>query len=235
VLIAQSPQAGKEARLLLERAITLDPGYAEAHRWLAFNLWTAWAHWGEPMEPNRRLAHETAQKAVALDPNDAGTRWVLGLVLAEESRWTEAEAEFAAALNLDQNNADAWAMWSELLVLSGRPADAIAHIQTALHLNPRPPGWYYWFLGSAQYLDRQYDRAIETLRKEETYRTLSRRTLAASLAQLGRLEEARQEAELFMTGNPHFTIRHWAESHPFRDEAARQHLIDGFRKAGLPE
>jgi hypothetical protein len=77
------------------------------------------------------------------------------------------------------------------MVLSGRPADALADIQKALRLNPHPTGWYYWFLGQAQYLDRQYDLAVLTLRQEETYRLASRRTLAASLAQLERLDEAR--------------------------------------------
>jgi tetratricopeptide (TPR) repeat protein len=121
------------------------------------------------------------------------------------------------------------------MVLCGRRDDAIAHIEKALRLNPHPPDWYYWYLGTAQYLDRQYDRAIETLRRVETYRALSRRTLAASLAQLGRLDEARQEAELFMVSNPGFTINHWAESHPFRDGAAQQHFIEGYHKAGLPD
>ena len=187
------------------------------------------------MDPNRRLSVAAAQKAVALDPNDAGNHWVYGLLLTREHRWAEAEAEFAVALKLDPNNADTWAMLSELMVLSGRPTDALADIEKALRLNPHPPGWYYWFLGQSQYLDRQYDRAVQTLRREETYRSGSRRTLAAGLAQLGRLDEARREAEMFMASNPHFTIRQWVESQHFRDHAACQHFVDGYRKAGLPE
>ncbi len=53
-----------------------------------------------------------------------------------------------------------------------------------------PPPWYYWMFGQACFLDRQYERAIVTLRHESTYRTESRRTLAASLALLGRTSEA---------------------------------------------
>src|SRR5260221_8525133 len=130
------------------------------------------------MEPNRTLARATALKAIALDGTDGGSYLVLGLVLVTEQRWPEAEAEIATTLKLDPNHADAWAMSSELMVACGRSADALSHIQKALRLNPHPPDWYYWFLGTAQYLDRQYDRAINTLRRDETYRTLSRRTLA---------------------------------------------------------
>jgi TolB-like protein/Tfp pilus assembly protein PilF len=235
VLLLQSPQGAREARLMFERAITLAPDFAEAHRLLALTWSVSWELGGESKKQNLGLAIAAARKALALDPNDAGVRWVNAILLFNQRRWDEAEAEFAVALELDPNNADAWAMLSELMTLSGRPTDALADIQKALRLNPHPPGWYYWFLGQAQYLDRQYDKAVQTLRREETYRSPSRRTLAASLAQLGRLDEARHEAAMFMATNPHFTIRNWVESQPFRDQAACERLVEGYRKAGLSE
>jgi tetratricopeptide (TPR) repeat protein len=138
-LIDQSTQTAREALLLLQRAIALDPQYAEAHRWLALCLSDAWKLWGEPIEPNRRVAIEMAERAVALDPNDAGNRCVLGHVLPSERRWPESDAEFAAALKLDPNHADACAMMWEWAVLSGRTAEAIEQIQKAQRLNPHPP------------------------------------------------------------------------------------------------
>jgi tetratricopeptide (TPR) repeat protein len=181
------------------------------------------------------MSIEMAERAVALDPNDAGSHCVLGHVLAYEQRWLESDAEFAAALKLDPNHADAWAMMSECAVLSGKPVEGMEQIRKAQRLNPHPPGWYHWMLGQAQYAARHYRDAIETLRRVETYGTESRRFLAASLAQLGLVDNARREAELFMVTNPHFTISNWAATHSFRDEAMRQHFVDGYRKAGLPE
>jgi tetratricopeptide (TPR) repeat protein len=230
-----SPEDTREQRLMLERAIALEPEYAEAHRLLAISYSAAWLFGGEPKEPNLRLAIAAAQKALALDPNDADVRWVTARLLAVQGRLNEAEAEFPVALELDPNNADAWAMLSDLVTYSGRPTEALADVQKALRLNPHPPGWYYWLLGQAEYLIHQYDRAVQTLRREETYRTPSRRLLAASLAQLGRVDEAHREAAMFMASNQHFTIRNWVESQPFGDEATRQHLVDGYRKAGLPK
>jgi TolB-like protein len=142
-LIGRSPEAGRESCLLMRQAIALDPKYAEAHRWLAVNLWAAWAHWGEPMEPNRQRAVTAAEKAVTLDPNDAGCRWVLGLVLAYERRWPESDTEMAVALELDPNNADAWAFLADISVWKGQPGAAVEQAQRALRLNPHPPGWYY--------------------------------------------------------------------------------------------
>ena len=120
-LVTESPVAAREARLLLEHSLALDPGFAEAHRWLAFNRMLAWVHWGEPMDPNRGQAVELAQRAVLLDPNDAGARWILGHILHYERRFPEAEAAFETALRLDPNNADAWAMLSKSTGLQ-RPA-----------------------------------------------------------------------------------------------------------------
>ena len=133
------------------RRLRLDPDYAEAHRWLAFNLWSAWTHCGEPMDLNRGLAVAHAERAVALDPNDAGNHWVLGHLLAFERRWPESEAAFATALELDPNNADAWAARSDITVPAGQPSAGIEHVQKALRLDPHPPAWYYWELGLAQY------------------------------------------------------------------------------------
>lgn len=234
-LVGQTLYTQKEACVLLRRAIELDPGYAEAHRYLALGLWAEWRNGGDSETATVHAAVTTAERAVALDPNDAGNRWVLGYLLAVERRWHESDAELAAALNLDPNNANAWAIQSDLSVMRGRPTEAIEQIERALRLNPRPVWWHWWLLGQAQYAARQYDRAEKTLWREETYRTESRRTLAATLARLGRLDEARQEAKLFMIGNPHFTIHHWIGTQPFRDEAMLQHFIEGYRQAGLPE
>lgn len=234
-LMDDSPQAAREAHLMLSRAISLDPDYAEAHRWLAMNHWMGWVHSGGPAEPARKIALDLARKAVALDPGDAGCRWVLAYLLAYDKSFAEADAEFARAIELDPNEADTWAALSDIAILAGRVEEGLDHIRKAFRLNPFPASWYCLTLGQAQYASRDYEGALETLLRDETYPTSSRRFLAASLAQLGRLDEARAEAELFLVGNPDFTISHWAATEPFRDAAMLAHFVEGFRKAGLPE
>ncbi len=234
-LIDDSPQTAREAHLMLTRAVSLDPDYAEAYRWLAMNHWMGWVHWGAPIEPTRGIALELARKAVAIDPSDAGCRWVLANLLAYERNFAEADAEFARAIELDPNEADTWATLSDITVLAGRVEEGLEHIRKAFRLNPYPASWYYLTLGQAQYAAGDYEAAVETLRKDETYRTSSRRFLAASLAQLGRFDEARAEVDLFLVANPHFTTGFWATTEPFRDAATLAHFVDGFHKAGLPD
>ena len=135
LLTEESPQTEREAYMLLQRAVKLEPSYAEALGLLAYNRWLAWTHFGEPEDPNRRMAATFAQKAVDLDPNDAGCRYVLGTILAYERRWEESEGAFAKALELDPNHADTWAAMSDISVLDGRIADGLAQIEKALRLN----------------------------------------------------------------------------------------------------
>lgn len=229
-----APQSAQETQLMLTRAIALDPDYAEAYRWLALNHWMGWVHSGGPTMADRGKALELARKAVALDGNDAGCRWVLAYLLAYERGFAEADAEFAKAIELDPNEADTWAALSDISVLAGRIDEGLEHIGRAFRLNPFPASWYYLTLGQAQYAAGDYEAVVETLRRKETYRTSSRRFLAAGLAQLGRLEEAHAEAELFLVANPQFSISHWAETEPFRDAATLAHFVDGYRKAGFP-
>ncbi|MBA4098778.1 MAG: adenylate/guanylate cyclase domain-containing protein [Rhodospirillum sp.] len=228
-------EEGKEARRLFEQAIALDPDYAEAHAYLAWLHWMSWVNWFEAEDPNRRLALEIAQRAVALDPNDAFAHGVLAYVLTYEHEYEESAAQIEAALKVDPNHADIHAMRTDLLVMDGRPLEATESIARALRLNPHPPAWYYWLKGEAEYAAHQYENSAATLHHEATYGTPSRSILAAALAQLGRIEEARLEGRLFMADYPKFRIESFLDTQPFRHRADRELFADGYRKAALPE
>jgi tetratricopeptide (TPR) repeat protein len=234
VLVTRSPQSNRTAPPLLERAIELDPGFADAHAWLAMSHHFAWAYWLDASERHRPLALAAAQRAVSLDPENAVALAILGDVLIYEGKPDEGAVKLAAALRINPNYADAWAFLGQLKAFEGRADEGIEHLRNALRLNPHPPGWYYWLLGLAQYAARQYVDAVETLRHQATHRLGSQRILAASLARLDRVNEARAEAEQFLAANPEFSIKYWAGTQPFRHETDRQHFIDGYLSAGLP-
>ncbi|MER8377195.1 tetratricopeptide repeat protein [Mesorhizobium sp. M1406] len=232
---AHSTEAGVAAIPLFERAIALDPNYADAYRWLAISQCEAWVFRNYPMNPLRQQSMASARKAIELDPENSGTHWVLAFILLLERQWDESAKEYEISLRLNPNDADAWANFGDLKTYEGRGVEAIACIEKALRLNPCPPSWYFWLLGGAQSAAGKYEEAVKTLRKDATYRTESRVNLASILARLGRLEEAREEATLYLATNPHFKIRHWVESQPYRDLALRDMYVEGLRKAGFPE
>ena len=229
-----SPESIRSGRPLLEKSIELDPSFAEAHAWLAMNHHFGWKFWGEAVEPHRSKSRTIAEQAVLLDPGSADAHWILGYIRAYDGELAEGEAEFDVGLRFNPNQADAWALFTDVKVLEGNALEAIDCSRNGFRLNPYPPEIYYACLGWAQYAAGQYEEAVKTLQQEATHRTGSQRILAASLAQLGRMEEARKEAQEFLAMVPDFTVRHWAATRPFRREADRQHFVEGYINAGLP-
>ena len=59
--------------------------------------------------------------------------------------------------------------------------------------------------------------------------------LAAVYGRMGRIEEARAEAAETLRLSPSFSVQRAARRLPYRDRAVLDRLIDGLRKAGLPE
>jgi TolB-like protein len=236
-LRARSIDNSKEARSLLQQAVSLDETYCEAHWRLALLLTSAWLHEGEEDKQARQLAVYHAERAVELDADDSGAHAAKGFVLTYERRWDEASACYEQSMRLNPNDADTLAQMSDFKVIVSEPQEAVEFALRALRLNPIPPSWYYWFLGQAQIAAGKYEDAVITLSKEETYRTASRRDLCVALAKSGRTKEARREAKYFTAANPNWSIGYYlrAEGAALRNPRDAQFWADGYRKAGLPE
>ena len=116
-------------------------------------------------------------------------------------------------------------------------------MQEALRLSPRDP-WVYTYLAivglAMSTLDR-HEEAISWLRRSiETNRNypLCHFALAAALANLDRLDEARSEVGRGLALDPQFTVASFCSA-PWSNNsvylAQRMHVVDGMRKAGVPE
>jgi TolB-like protein/class 3 adenylate cyclase/Tfp pilus assembly protein PilF len=148
----------ERARQMSEKAIELDPGYAEAYvglTWVNINGF----RWGWSVKHSReeslRLALESAKKAVALGPFNSRTHWVMANALMQSGKLEQALAKYDQALKLNPNSARMRADMAEPLVYAGRAEEAVSLVKTAIRLNPRHPGWYWWNLGWAQYYAEQ--------------------------------------------------------------------------------
>lgn len=232
-LVTRSPGGNRIAQPLLERAVQIDPGFAEALAWLAISYHFGGLYWGQSPLTTEGLA--AAQQAIALDPQNADAHMALGYLHAYDFHLSEGVAEFEETLRLNPNHADAWALYSDLKVFEGKPMEALECVRNAFALNPTPPSQYYWLQGWSEYAAGKYEAAVDTLRRESAWGGGPLRILAAALAQLGRVEEARIVAKEFMDLIPHFSAGRWGEGQPFLDDRDRQHFIDGYLRAGLPD
>jgi len=233
-LVSQWSESNRAGRELLQGSIAIEPDFAEAHAWLAYSHHFAWLLRGESPSLHRPLARQASERAVMLNRVNADAHWSRGLVLAYDSHLGEGVAECESALEMNPNHADAWIALADLRVLDGRAADGVDCAKNAYRLNPYPPPAYRWYFGFALYAAGKYEDVVETLQHEEMQGKGSQRILAASLAQLGRMAEARDEAQRFLVAHPGFTVAGWESIHPFRNADDRRHFVDGYLKAGLP-
>jgi len=230
-----TPADNAKARELTERAIALDANYGAAYRGLAWTHFNDWQYGWLPGRPKQsyQKALDSAYKAVALDPRDGFARCSLGYFLLYGRKFEEAAAEFEEALKTNPNDAHLIVISAEFYTDVGRPEEAVKRIKEAMRLNPNYPNWYLYILGISHYVAHDYRGAVETLKKMSPMGE-ARSNLAASLAQLGRMEEARTEAEKYLKDNPSFSATYAGSTIPFLHDKDRQHLVEGFIKAGLP-
>jgi TolB-like protein len=217
---------------LLERAIDLDPDFADAHAWLAMNLVFQFIDRGGG-ETKKILT--AAKRAVSLDPENADGRFALGYVLTYSGDVRAGRQQFELALSSNPNHPDSWLYLADLGVFQGHTEAAVKAVERALRLNPYPHASYYWMWGFALYAARRYHEAAKQLEHPSCRGTGALRILAAALAQLGRLDEAQLVAREFISISPNFTISAWAKTQPFRDPHDLHHFVEGYMKAGLPE
>jgi Flp pilus assembly protein TadD len=125
----------------------------------------------------------------------------------------------------------------------GRSEETEAHIAEALRLSPRDPFVAAWLsiVGDAKLFLGHDEEAVAHLRGALALNRNNPYTyflLAAALAHLGRDDEASEAVKAGLALNPEFSMRRYragaASDNPtFR--AQRERVVDGMRKAGVPE
>ena len=177
-------------------------------------------------------AEALARQAVALDGADAEARSRLAMVLRMRGDYEGAIAEVERALTISPNLAGAHGVRGAILIFSGRPKDGLAALERSIRLDPRQ---------SAVRLNQialEYEAAIEAAtRAIRSYpdRPHSYRCLAAALGQLGRTEEAKEALEKAIAIAPAFFEMYVRERVPWVRPEDQAHMLEGLRKAGLPE
>jgi TolB-like protein/Flp pilus assembly protein TadD len=158
-------EANVQARQMFEKALALDPQYAEAYTRLGWTYLLEWIfRWNADPQTLER-AFELAQKALALNDSLPVAHSLLSSVSAQKQQYDQALAEGERAIALDPNNADSYAAQADALYFAGRPEAMLRMIEQAMRLNPHYPPWYLEVLGMAYCLTGRYTEAIATLKE----------------------------------------------------------------------
>jgi adenylate cyclase len=232
-------ESNGEARLLFERAMALAPEFSPAYYYLSFthnqdyvNRWTA-----RPEESQER-AYELACKAIALDDADATARFAMGVARLWRREHDGAIAEAKASLILDPNHAQGYFLLGWALHYSGEDLEAIDSFQRSMRLDPYYPGFLLHTMAQAYFALGQFEQAVALLQRRllrDPESDISRVLLASCYGHLGQIERARSEWAAALQINPEYSIEHRRRVLPYKDPGAFERMVEGLRKAGLPE
>ena len=133
-----APDALFRARVLLDQAIALDPGFALARQQLSqyYLLQALWG--GQSAHETMPMVRRSALDALASDASLSQAHALLGVVAGlYDYDWTEQERRFQLALARDPVPPDVYAQYGiHCLQLTGRPKDAATALKRVLESDP---------------------------------------------------------------------------------------------------
>ena len=232
-----------QARSFFDRALAADPGNVDAL--VGSARADVFAYVGAAPMSAFADAEAKLTKALSSIPDDARAHATLGVVYIFTKRAEEGIAECERALELDRNLP--WAHFNLGLgkVFIGHAEETEAYIAEALRLSPRDPMAYMWAhaAGTAKSHLGSWEESVAWRRRGiEANRNFPAAyfSLAAALAQLGRLNEARSAVKAGLALNPAFTISRaraswtaWSDNPTYL--AQLEPIFEGMCKAGVPE
>jgi adenylate cyclase len=228
-----------ETAQLAHRALDLDPRSSFAA------VLAASAHLGNFMfgfsvDPqfDRSEAKRLIRLALSLDENNSIVLSNAGLVTANLDGDYETAIDYCdRAVACNPNEIVAWLCRGRVYRHAGQYEEAIRSFERGIRVSPLSPFLPSFFVGIGTALNelRRFDEAVVLFKKalrQKSSDEVAFRGLASAFAHLGRDAEAREAAARLLEVDPAFTISGWIAR---GGQTNSKLLIEGLRKAGLPE
>jgi adenylate cyclase len=229
------------ARTWLEKAIALDPAYAAPYAllatWHSLRVQQGWSP--DPTIDNA----EVMRMATAALTRDSFDATALALCAHAKSlskyEFDQAIAMFDRAIESSPSSYIAWTRSSPTYSYIGDAREAVRRAEHGLSLSPLDPQAFFPHTGLsiAYYVAGEHEEGARWGRKslEENPRyTATLRMLAANLAALGQIDEARDVGRALLVVEPGFQVGSFVDRYAIRDPDRQQRLALHLRLAGLP-
>jgi TolB-like protein len=229
-----------QAQALLRRAIEMDPPYARAHALLSWAVWwAAYCFWHPDRPAGYRQALMHVERAVSLDANDPWARMTAGLSSSQLVQHDRALDELRAALHLNPSFALGRMVFGWALTRAGHFDAAVVESGRAVRMSPLDSfsGFYTSIHGLTLLGARRFDEALPFLRASvAAFANFSGHynSLISCCGHLGLIEEVQGFIATRNRMAPALrlsVLRH----HIPAQFANRDILLEGMRKAGVPE
>jgi adenylate cyclase len=223
---------------LAHRALELDPRFAFVAALAGHcHMLNVVLGYADDPQFDRKEAVRLLRLALGIDGGDPETLALAAAISAFMVGDCESEIEWAdRAVALNPNSYFTWHFRGWVYRNAGLPEEAVRSFERAIRMSPVDPLLHRSFAGMGMALIElgRFDEAIaagkKALRQNPSF-PVAYRCLAAAFAYLGRAE-AREAATRALELDPAFTISGWIAR---GGQSNAKLLIEGFRKAGLPE
>ena len=231
-----------EAEVLLRQATKLDPRFAPAY---AYGTYVQYQRviMGRSEDPQKNLTAgmALAEKALALDDKDPIAYFAIGRIHMMEGRHDDSIAALETAIELNPSFAQSHHGLGMALTLADRLDEAKSALHMAERLSPRDP--ILWastvVYALACILSEDYEEALKwarkTIRNPRAKGYWPHSVHAAALAQIGRIDEARNALAAALEALPEQSISYLKKTLPTKEPDGLDPYIVGLRQAGLPE
>ena len=234
-----SDASTKDALNMLDRAIKLDPCYAQAHGLRAVCLaWRAFQGW-ENRDTAFAKAAESADHAVTCDPEDPWAYLAHGFIAVANRNDSEAVAAFSRAIDANPNFAYAHGLLGAAHAFGGRPDQALECIDRGVRLSPRDifGDEYALYYAFTHFQGGRYGEAAAA-----AHRAIQQRPghpvlyimAAASHGLAGEIDNAKSAITHLTDLVPNILAAEIEETFFYCQQEDRRRLAKGLRAGGLP-
>jgi len=220
---------------LLQKAVELDPNFAQAWAWLSCIVGQAWVRDYLPQKGELwKRCVAAAQKALELDEGDSECHRILSEIYLLQKKYDEAEYHNERGLSLNPNDFRLVVQRGYLLAYLGRAEEGVEWIKRVLRLDPFHPENYYANFGIVLHAAHRYADAVEIFKRVPRQQAAHQAYLASCHAHLKQGDLAREHAERVLELDPKFTIAGYAKTLRYKNPEDLEHYLTGLRDAGLP-
>ena len=234
-----------------EKAIALDPAYSRAHAGLAAAHWNmVVSAWSTAIGNEWQKAYDDAIEALDIAlVNPTPEAYALSAdILARQGYLDRVVAQIDRAIELDPNNADFHVTKARVLNLLGRAPDAEISVRVAMDHDPYYVPETLRVLGLSLFHQGRYAEAVDLLKRVIELQPRTNvddyNTLLSAYGHMGRDADAVAARTVIDQlsedgGAPPMTVQFvgfwWYGVLYDYNADYRTHLLEGLRKAGLPE
>jgi serine/threonine protein kinase len=231
------PEDHLPSRIALERAVELDPEYADAWACLTIVLLDEYRHSFNPRPKALDRALAAAQRAIDLDPANALANFALAHAYYYRKDLGAFRSAAERTIGLNRRDGNSKAMLGILMGYAGDWERGVELTTDAMERNPHHPGWYRFTTFFYAYHLRRYAEALEIAQKIRMPDYFaSHYALAISHAQLGNMIQAQQATDAVRRLWPDFEQEIYSghlEKWMFAQPDLITHIVEGLEKAGL--